>query len=325
MRAVFLLVPALVACNGLGAKTQTPPPVTGTGTTAGSPGGTPAGTTGGTTSSSTAPTAVDDAAVLDQGGEADIPVLDNDSDPDDGLDVATVSLVDDPLHGTVQISPAGNVRYVHDGSVETTDSFTYTVDDLSGQTSNVATVDLSITYLFPPGVCQNGANSVSTAPLGNMMLCDDPTNTTCEEDFEAMCPISWHLCTMDEFNAYNDGWTEPTSTYERALGVIWCRSNGEAGHFTVPDSSSGNTDLGQDEVFNCYYGTSNAVCPSPYGCNEQEAYALCCAPMASCGNGVVDGPEEQCDDGNASDADDCLSTCTWRVPTDHGFSGTNCQ
>ena len=35
--------------------------------------------------------------------------------------------------------------YTHDGSETTSDSFTYTIDDLSGATSNTATVDITVT------------------------------------------------------------------------------------------------------------------------------------------------------------------------------------
>ncbi|MCP4869293.1 MAG: hypothetical protein GY898_11305 [Proteobacteria bacterium] len=177
-----------------------------------------------------------------------------------------------------------------------------------------------------PGACQAGSVEISTAPSGDMMLCDHPSNAVCEQDLETLCDVGWHLCTMDEYNSYNDLWTQPVTTSERALGVIFCRgATSAAGHFTVPDASSSITTLGQDEVFNCYYGSSRSSCPASYGCNENQAQALCCRDNPTCGNGVVDSPLEQCDDGNTSDADDCLNVCAWRVPTAHSFSGTNCN
>ncbi|NVB38299.1 hypothetical protein G6O69_10690 [Pseudenhygromyxa sp. WMMC2535] len=60
------------------------------------------------------------------------------------------------------------------------------------------------------------------------------------------------------------------------------------------------------------------------GCNERHAQALCCAPSPTCGNGVVDSPDEQCDDGNDDDGDACLSSCSWREPGAHGESGRGC-
>ena len=34
-------------------------------------------------------------------------------------------------------------------------------------------------------------------------------------------------------------------------------------------------------------------------------------PSTTCGNGVAQGPTEQCDDGNLVDGDGCDNTCTW--------------
>jgi cysteine-rich repeat protein len=61
-----------------------------------------------------------------------------------------------------------------------------------------------------------------------------------------------------------------------------------------------------------------------FGCNELSAQTLCCAPTPTCGNGVVDGVEEECDDGNFDETDDCLNSCSWRVPTAHGIAGVGC-
>ncbi|HEY8379225.1 MAG TPA: hypothetical protein VIK91_22180, partial [Nannocystis sp.] len=83
--------------------------------------------------------------------------------------------------------------------------------------------------------------------------------------------------------------------------------------------------LGQDSTLNCGYGSSRPnSCPANYGCNELHVQALCCAPNPKCGNGVVDDVEEECDDGNNIETDDCLNTCTWRVPRAHGLDGLSC-
>lgn len=270
------------------------------------------------------PIAFDDVDYVAIGTTETVRVSLNDVDMDDGLDLTSVVVITQSLNGSLLVNPDGSVDYTHDGGVSVADSFAYTIDDVAGATSNIALVDLQI-GVEPPAECQNGSVELSTAPLGNMMLCDDPLDVTCEEDFGQFCPTDWHLCTMDEFNGRNAGWTYPTSNVNRALGVIYCRSGGSsAGHFTVPDSGSPNSDLGQDEVFNCYYGSSAPACVSGFGCNEQEASALCCEDSPQCGNGVVDPPEEQCDDGNADDSDACLTSCAHRIPTDFGFSGTNC-
>ena len=172
--------------------------------------------------------------------------------------------------------------------------------------------------------CSGGADLVSVAPGGDMALCDDALDETCEEDFGQLCPADWHLCSLNEYNARNADWDQPVDTTARALGVIYCRPGSGGGHFTVPDRDSSLTNLGQDEVFNCYFGSSAPSCLSGFGCNEQSSQALCCSTQALCGNGMVDHAEEDCDDGNDDESDDCLSNCAWRVPTEHGLSGSNC-
>ena len=104
------------------------------------------------------------------------------------------------------------------------------------------------------------------------------------------------------------------------VGEIDYRSSSGAGHFTV-GPYGGPTTAGDDIPLNCGYGSSRDTCTSNYGCNETSVSALCCAADAACGNGVVDGVEEQCDDGNADETDDCLNNCSWRVPSAHGVNG----
>ena len=138
-----------------------------------------------------------------------------------------------------------------------------------------------------------------------MVVCRDENQQVCEQDFASICPDNWHLCTPLEHSARNDdGWVEVVELPGnlRALGTIRCRPNDGAGHFTVEN-------VAEDRGPNCDYGSSLAWCPAWYGCNEQQHTALCCRPLPSCGNGVVDHPQEQCDDGNDNEEDDCQSSC----------------
>ncbi|MFT4628359.1 MAG: cysteine-rich repeat protein [Myxococcota bacterium] len=172
------------------------------------------------------------------------------------------------------------------------------------------------------GECVGGADTVSVAPSGTMILCDDPTDGTCEQDFGTLCPVGWQLCSPEQFNNRNGGWAEPVPA-AKALGTIYCRAGDSgAGHFSV--SYDGIVSLGEPESLNCGYGSSRATCEAGYGCNEQTSAALCCQDTPSCGNGVVDHAEELCDDGNLSETDDCLNNCTWRNPTVHGLAGVGC-
>ena len=90
------------------------------------------------------PIANDDGVLISDGDTIVIDVLANDSD-DGSLDPATVTIIDAPDHGSItnQNATTGEVTYDHSGN-GSNDSFTYTVDDDLGNTSNVATVSVTI-------------------------------------------------------------------------------------------------------------------------------------------------------------------------------------
>ena len=83
--------------------------------------------------------------------------------------------------------------------------------------------------------------------------------------------------------------------------------------------------IGSDARPNASPGPGSSSRPScssgedTYACDETAAKALCCAPIPTCGNGAVDHPEENCDDGNNDDTDDCLSVCDYRMPGGGGY------
>lgn len=174
-----------------------------------------------------------------------------------------------------------------------------------------------------PSTCAPGFTTVSVSPGGDMMVCDDPANVTCEQDLENACPAGWGLCTQPQHTARNAGWNVAVGGSNVVVGEISCRGFGGAGHYSL-GPYDGVTNLQNDPPLNCGYGSSRQSCEAWYGCNELSVSALCCAPTPTCGNGVVDSPEEQCDDGNTSETDACLNSCVWRVPTANGVNGIGC-
>ncbi len=69
-------------------------------------------------------------------------VLANDSDPDNQELLAIV--VDKPTHGYLTLNPNGTFSYNHDGTISTSDSFTYKANDGISD-SNIVTVNITIT------------------------------------------------------------------------------------------------------------------------------------------------------------------------------------
>ncbi|MCK5827991.1 tandem-95 repeat protein, partial [Candidatus Bipolaricaulota bacterium] len=91
------------------------------------------------------PTALDDYSETDENESVRIDILDNDSDPDGSLDSSSVSITRDPSHGTIDVDPAtGVVTYFPANGSCGSDSFSYTVDDNEGATSNEATVSVEV-------------------------------------------------------------------------------------------------------------------------------------------------------------------------------------
>lgn len=110
----------------------------------------------------------------------------------------------------------------------------------------------------------------------------------------------------EQYIARNTDWNVDVGG--TVVGEIYCRGGSGAGHYTLSGS------LAFDYAFNCSYGSSRDSCPSAYGCNELAVRVLCCAPTPSCGNGIIDNAEEQCDDGNQAEDDGCLNSCALRYP-----------
>ncbi|MGI9648404.1 MAG: Ig-like domain-containing protein, partial [Acidimicrobiia bacterium] len=95
----------------------------------------------------TDPIANDDAAGAPEDGVVVINVKVNDTDAEDGIPAGPAAVVTQPLHGVAVANSGGmgTVTYTPDPDYFGPDSFTYTIDDSVGATSNVATVTITVT------------------------------------------------------------------------------------------------------------------------------------------------------------------------------------
>jgi uncharacterized repeat protein (TIGR01451 family) len=105
-----------------------------------------------------APAANPDSAVVPAGASADIPVLANDTDPDDLPAALTVTVTSPPSHGTTTVLPGGSVRYTPTPGYAGPDSFGYQVCDPSGF---CGTTTVTVTVDNPP---EAGPDDVVTPP-----------------------------------------------------------------------------------------------------------------------------------------------------------------
>jgi len=98
------------------------------------------------------PVALNDACTVTEDTAVDCVVLTNDGDVDGSLVVTSVLVVTSPLHGTATPNNDGTITYDPDWNYEGGDSFSYTVEDNAGATSNAATVTVTVNGVNDPPV-----------------------------------------------------------------------------------------------------------------------------------------------------------------------------
>jgi Bacterial Ig domain len=89
------------------------------------------------------PTAVNDSASTNLNTPVTVHVLANDPAIYTPNDPSSVVIVSPPTEGTASVNSDGTVLYIPDNGFIGSDSFTYTVNDTNGKTSNAATVDVN--------------------------------------------------------------------------------------------------------------------------------------------------------------------------------------
>ncbi len=89
-----------------------------------------------------APIAVYDARTPAECGPVVIDVADNDLDVNNDLDLDSVVITQNPAHGTVVVLGGGLVEYTADYGWVGADTFNYTISDVTGLVSNIATVQV---------------------------------------------------------------------------------------------------------------------------------------------------------------------------------------
>ncbi len=118
------------------------------------------------------PDAVDDSAETDAGTPIDLPVLDNDSDPDGDLDPTTLTVVDPATNGTAEVVGT-QIRYTPDPGFAGADSFTYQVCDETGL-CDIASVSVTVVGInSPPDAVDDEAQAQTGVPVDIAVLGND--------------------------------------------------------------------------------------------------------------------------------------------------------
>ena len=126
-----------------------------------------------------APVASDDSAMVFEGGTVSFFVAVDDADAENRLDHTSVTITQQPTHGTLTVDADGSVNYVHNGDEDATDTFKYTVNDLDGATSNEATVTVTA---FPVDDAPVAVADVATVGEGGTQTIAVTANDVDAED-----------------------------------------------------------------------------------------------------------------------------------------------
>ena len=122
-----------------------------------------------------APVAVDDAATTDEDTPVTIDVVANDYDVDGTVVPSTVTVVSGPAYGSVTNNGDGSITYSPNPNYFGADSFTYTVQDDDGATSNVATVTVTVLLVNEPPVAEDGSYTTAKGtPIPVRLVASDP-------------------------------------------------------------------------------------------------------------------------------------------------------
>ncbi|WP_041523728.1 tandem-95 repeat protein [Gilvimarinus agarilyticus] len=128
------------------------------------------------TVANSAPVAVNDATSTDEDTVVNVAVLGNDTDSDSSLNLASVMIGTAPASGSTSINTGtGVISYTPNADFEGSDSFTYTVEDVWGGESNVATVTITVN---PVNDAPVAANDVVATDEDNLVSINVAANDT---------------------------------------------------------------------------------------------------------------------------------------------------
>jgi VCBS repeat-containing protein len=185
-----------------------------------------------------APAANDDPVSIDTdvNPSVDINVIANDSDVDSSLDPATV-VATDPISGQVSVdSITGLVTYTPDPGFNGQDSFTYTVKDDLGLTSNEATVTVTVSANQPPDAKDDDITTTKGKdPVIILVLEDNGHGPDKDDDGDPLTVISFTQGERGEVTSNNDGTLTytPTSNFKGTDSFEYTISDGKGGTDTA--------------------------------------------------------------------------------------------
>ncbi len=228
------------------------------------------------------PVALDDTTTTDQDTAVTIDVLGNDSDPDGTLNPTTVSINTPPSNGSVVVNSDGTVTYHPDPGFSGVDTFTYTVNDNDGLTSNVATVSITVASI--------GADISVTKTADNLSPNEGDTVT-----FTIVLtnngPDDATGVTMTDLLPTGITYSTDTSggTYNPATGIWTVGTLAAGASATLTITATVNTGTGGTTITNTASVTADQ--PDPNTANNSSSVSLTVAEVAGGGGAATEACE----------------------------------
>ena len=175
------------------------------------------------------PVANDDTASVDEDGSVVIPVLDNDSDPENyqlGLTITTP-----PAHGTVELNPDFTVTYTPAANYNGPDSFTYTISD--GFTGGTATAVVSMTVTSINDAPVANADAATVAEDGAVNVAVLTNDTDADGDTLAVASVTQGAHGAVVINPDRSVKYTPAANYSGSDAFTYTISDGNGGTATA--------------------------------------------------------------------------------------------
>lgn len=188
-----------------------------------------------------APDALDDAEVTDEDTPVTIDVLQNDSDPDDTINVSAVG---NPAHGATQIEN-NQIVYTPDGDFYGTDTFTYTISEArSGGLTDTATVTVTVEPVNDEPAFSKGADVTVDEDSGSYSEAAWATDIYAGADNESEQTLTFHV-SSDNAGLFS---TQPTVDAEGNLSFEPAPDENGVAHVTLYLTDDGGAANGGDDV-----------------------------------------------------------------------------